>query len=326
MKKIIKIILCICLLPLDVLACPHIDAGGSAHLQTYNEDYTEVNMIYPKDSYLYVKNVTMTVQDYLAIANENELLDETFSFPVVQDYEDYLTYYWFLDESLIGGDESKVDITVENIDSLEVSSTSYKLSVKFPNTYTNGLEYITSYTEQIYYDVKINNATEAKKDYIISNDLVLASNEIYDVSARYTIIENNNYNYSTTYENIKSFHDEIIMSVTGFGDISNIAAINLNKSLTSNNYIEVNMNDGMYSFKINEPGIYTLIEKKLPEITEDTIIEEHTEESEETENSVNNKPSEIVSSSKEEGSSNFYIIVVVSASILIGLIYFAIKS
>ncbi len=327
MKKIFKIIICICMLPLNVFACPHIDKGGSPHLQTYNEDYTEVNMIYPMDSYLYVRKTTMTVQDYLAIANEDDLIDETFSFPVVQDYEDYLTYYWFLDETLIEGDESKVDVTVENIDALEVSSDNYKLLVSFSETYKSGQVYKNQYTEQIYYDVKVNDVTSDKQSFITSNNITLASNNIYDISATYTVIENNNYNYSTEYEKIDNFHDDIKVYLNASSVSENIAAINLNNDLVSGNYIDVTNENGMYAFTVNEPGIYTLVEKNLPAgeqqniETEEEVTEENNENEENTDSLVIEEKEE-----KEENSSLKYIIIGVSALILVGLIVLAIKS
>ncbi len=296
MKKLSSILILLLIIPINVFACPHVDRNGGAHIQTYNNDYTEANMIYPKENYLYVKDVTMEIDEKMFTnIDEDNILKETYSFPVLLDLGTYVMYYWFLDESLVTGNykEGDIETTIANLDKINVDNINYNLSINLSNTYTNGLEYETNKTQEIYYDVNIDSKYEDKKyiNLIEESGIELVSNDILNVDAKYKIVNNDNNVYETVHEEIKDLYDKINMTLITDSEEEDIIAINLDEKLINENFIEVVKTEGGYSFDIDKDGTYILAknsEIKEVEIEETVEIEEDTHVIKKQDENVNN--------------------------------------
>lgn len=278
MKKLSKISLLfiLVLMPINVFACPHADSEDVLHLQIYNSDYTIVTMIYPRENYLYAKDAYMEIEGSSYTVFEENILKEQFGFPIYQDATSYITYYWFLDDTLLDTelDDLDVDITVEKYDSLYVEGDGYNLDVGLTNTYDNGVDYINDLSYQIYYEVNVEkiNDDEDYLNLIKDYELNLINEDIYDFDVNYMITEISGYTYDTKYIDIFTLYDEIDVSIYSEEYNENVVAINLNK-LYSNNFIEVSYENNYYNFSIESSGVYVLAEYK--EITEeDGYIEE----------------------------------------------------
>ncbi len=322
MKKIFKLLICIMLLPLNILACPHVDSEGRPHLQTYNSDYTEMDMLYPQDGYLYVRNVTMTTDSISIGAQEVDLLKETYSFPICQDNEIYLAFYWFLDESLTQRplEELDVETDVENTTNIKVTNDTYQLDVYFEDTYHEGMKYKNEFTEQIFYDVTVDkiNDDQYLNNIIDSNELTVLSNDILDISFRFNIAEIIGMDYKTDYPSISSLHDKVYVTMKSETDITDIVAINLKNKINVESNIEVTKTtDDLYTFEISEPGMYILTERVTTSV-EDSIDLGIQDEVETLTPQINEE---------EENNNLIYIIIGVSLLITIttGIIIYKVK-
>lgn len=323
-KHVNKLILFITvlLIPINVLACPHIDSQGESHLQIYNDDYTEMTMIYPEDGYLYSKDVLMGIDGALAVAYEDELLFESFGFPIMQSITSYITYYWFLDETLLETELDDVDVeaTVENYDKMTTYGINYFLEVGLSNTYDKGITYETDYTDQIFYDVFINKLNEEEDEtkyssIIDNNNLILLADEIFDVTAEFLIIELENYVYSNEYIDIDDFYDDITINVYSDNQNDNAIVLNLNNSISEEYYIDTTYNESenYYSFTITESGVYIVVDETQIEVSE----EEADIDTEDDTIIINTEDNE-----KEDYTFVYYIIggIAVLASLSVGII------
>ncbi len=318
-KKIIIVCAMIMLLPSNIFACPHIDSTGKPHLQTYNEDYTEMTMIYPMDKHLYIKEVVMSIENSQTIAHEDELLKEIFSFPVVQNMESYYTYYWFLNNNLSEQQFDSVDVetTIKSLNNMEISSENYKMTVNFTNTYSEGIKLENDLTQEIYYDVIIDKKTESEKHlkFISDNNLNMVSSEILDTKIRYNMIETDGYNYENLFQDIIVLKDNITLQIKSAEVANDVVAINLMEDITSENLLEVEItDDGYYSFLITEPGTYVVIEKP----SEDVIIKADNLES-------NITTKDILNIAEEESNMIYYIVGGSVILILVIATYIVIK-
>lgn len=263
MKKLSKFSLLIVLLliPVNVFACPHSDSNDELHLQTYNGDYTEVTMIYPKENYLYAKECYMEIVGSSYTIDEENILKEQFGFPIYQDATSYITYYWFLDQSLLETelDELDEDITVENYDSLYVVGDGYNLEVGLTNTYKNGITYINDLSYQIYYEVNVDklNNDENYLSLIEKYELSLLSEDIIKIDAQYMITEESGFTYETEYKDIANLYDEIIVSYYSEEYSENAVVVNLSE-INSDDFIGVSYSDNYYTFTIDSSSVYVI--------------------------------------------------------------------
>lgn len=297
MKKLNKfcLFLILLILPIDVLACPHVDESGNLHLQTYNSDYTKVTMIYPRENYLYSKEVYMDIEGINMIPYEDNILSEEFGFSIYQEITSYITFYWILDESLTYTDFDEIDaeITVENYDSLLVSGDNYTINAGLTNTYDEGIKYLNDNTFQIYYDIVVENLQE-DEDYqslISEYEMNLLNEEIFSIEADFMVVEVDGYLYDTEYKTINNLYDDITVNIYSEEYNENAVIINLNE-ISNDNFIEVSYSDSYYSFTTDKTGIYVLVEyleiseeeeflEELPEEEdEDVIIYDEVEEAE----------------------------------------------
>lgn len=275
MKKFKIILFLILLIPFNVLACPHVDKDGNSHFQFYNEDYTEMNMMYPKENYLYTKNI-VNVDNI--ITDPLELLDESFGFPLVQDKDGYVQNYYFIDKRVQSENWNDLEIktTVEDINNMLVSGKNYNLNVNLNNTYENSKEYNDGKIFQMYYNIFVNRLNDNKEesfniDKIVKNNkLNQVVPEILDIKATYSIMDTEEYDYNFETIDINSFYDEIEVQVIS-DKKEEAMVINLKRNVKEEDIIECiyNENTNSYNFIITEPGIYVIVEK---EILENEII------------------------------------------------------
>lgn len=284
MKNKFKIFLVLLLfVPTTVMACPHIDANGDAHFQLYNEDYTIMTMMYPKDGYLYGKNVPLDEDGGLTVENANNILDETFGFPLKQDKETYYYNYWFTDKDLVNGNWKDKDIktTVEGLESLTIEGKNFTALVGLPNTLEKSSKFNNDSVTDIYYNLTLKNLRdkELKKynklleTYKISNltDLLLK------VSAEYAVTTVDDMQHGYNEVEMDKFYDAINIRVNGNASDKKIVAINLDDDYTENNMIECSYNENSYySFDVMEPGTYVIVEK--PDEIVKPVIERDTKE------------------------------------------------
>ncbi len=313
MKKKIISLLIIIFIPFNVYACPHVDSEGNAHLQTYNEDYTKMDMIYPKEGYLYVRNVDMSIESSMVKAHEDTLHNEIYSFPVLLNATDYMTYYWFLDDSLVqnGVENLDVETTIKNTDSMHMCSDKYDLNIHLSNSYTKGLTYEGDYITQIYYDVIVVDQSDNEKyiDKISDANLTKISDTIIDLSARYQVTKVEDYRYETTYKAVKEFDDLVEVTIKSNENLDNIVAVNLDKTINADNFLEVTKTDLGYTFNAENEGNYALVEKT--DAFTEVVVEEDVEEKEITADiEIEEKNEEI----------NLIIPIVIGSIILISII------
>lgn len=267
MKKVFCFFMIFVLLfPLKISACPHVDKAGVAHFQFYNDDYTEMTMIYPKVSYLYGKVVTLIDDDLSFYYDENDVLAESFGFPLVQDKEAYWQYYWFTDESLQSESWQNNDLktTIEGIDSILVTGIRYNLKIALYNTFAKSQELADEKVYQLYYNILVDilaeDESEAYLDKIVSNGLELLTLEIIKINANFTITD---YDFFSEQIDIDKLFDEIEVQLYSDDYHDNTIIVNLNKPLTSSDYIECNYDNinKYYSFVIEEPGVFVMLNK-----------------------------------------------------------------
>ncbi len=272
MKKILTniLLLLLILLPSTVFACPHYDEDGNIHLQTYNDDYSMINMLYPKDKHLHVKTVNSIDKDYYIIPDYDALQYETFSFAIIQNNETYYTYYWYVNNDLLPEDVDTIENTVKNLEYMNVTSNDFNLKVFFTNTYGEGSKFNNEYTKEIYYDVIIANKIEDTQytDIIANKNMTLYSEKIVQIDARFNIMEVNGYDYSNEFEEIISLYDEVIIEMDITSTEERLVAVNLDKPITENSFINVTkISDTKYSYSVNEVGTYAIVS-----IDEDNFI------------------------------------------------------
>lgn len=322
MKKLSKVLLVfvvICMIPINVFACPHVDSKGIQHLQTYNSDYTEMTMIYPLENHLYTKLVDMYIDDIFPVPKEDSLISESFSFPVYQVLTSYITYYWFMDSTLLGTDMDKLDVktTVEGINSMYVVGDSYHLNVDLTNSFDKSQKLINKYSDQIFYNINVDKLDNTTKydDRIKRQNITLFDEDILKINAQYMITEVKNYQYTTEYEKINSFYDPVEVGIPT-EEKENVIVLNLDKAFTEENIIYPTYSDGHYNFTINESGVYALANKDP-----DVELSEVLDETKEKEN-VYSDLEEL--EGKEENKSDKTVIYIVSASlcgiVLIGVL------
>lgn len=349
MKKLTKFILLIVLtcIPVNIFACPHVDSEGNQHLQTYNSDYTIMNMIYPMEGYLYTKIVTMYLDGVYVVPNEDTVLSEGFGFAIAQDLTTYMGYYWFMDESYVTNDYEDLDIevTVENTENQYVSGTGYSLNVYFENTYTAGVSLENEYTNQVYYEVLVDQLTvdERSSDqslFISENDLALANEEIFYVTADFLHVEINSYLYTSTYFNIYDFYDDVEVCLESDVLLNNPVAINLDNFTSEEDFIKTTYNEeeGCYDFTINEVGSYIVVESfdvvytnsSTEKLENDIVLDENNEvkeDYEEDKESVDDNEVLLLDSVTKDSEYTAYVIGGIGALLLVfaGIAFVALK-
>lgn len=308
MKKLNKVILTIILIliPINVLACPHTDQDGELHLQIYNGDYTIATMIYPKDGYLYAKDAYMEITGSTYVIYEENTLKEKFGFPIYQEVTSYITYYWFLDSTLLEQDLDEIDVetNVANYDSMYVEGDGYNLTVGLTNSYTEGTKLINDLSYQLYYEVNVEKVNDSDNylNLISEYDLTLVSEDIYDFDINYMVSEIDGYNYSTEYVEIDTLYDDVEVSISSENYNENAIVINLNE-INSNNFIDVSYENGYYNFSINKNGVY--------------VIAEYTEISEEDGYAVQDDVIVLESDDTDDEESSNYIMIIILVSAVV---------
>ena len=265
MKKIYKVILALLIFTTSsVYACPHSDKFGQAHFQFYNEDYTEMIMMYPRDKHIYAKTVPMDTTANDLFKYEDDIIDESYGFPLLQDEETYKQNYWFIDDSIFE-EGAQFETTVEGTDSLLVTNIDYKLNVGLKNTFLKHKSLLTEYSNQILYNVLLDRVDTTKDNkysrYLNKINLNLKKKDILNINAEYMITTITNNEYATEYRKINQLEDEIKVYIKSENFNTDIIVLNLNDVLTENSYIETIYNNGFYEFNINKPGSYVLVDK-----------------------------------------------------------------
>lgn len=282
MKKLNRLLflLLVILYPVNILACPHVDSEGNSHLQTYNSDYTIMTMIYPEVSYLYIKEVYMAIEGVNVIAYEDNVISEQFGFPIYQQMTDYITYYWFLDDTLLDMEleDIDIDITVENLDSLYVSGDGYSLNVGLSNSYDKGITKLTDITSQIYYNINVEKLTDENNSYdevVEKYNIELLHNEYFEITSEFMVIEIDGYLYDTDYVDIDQFYDEVEVELHDIDYYEDLVVINLDSDFSEEDYIQAEYTeDGCYKFTISEGGVYVLAKNISVDYEEEVVEEE----------------------------------------------------
>ncbi|MFI3261087.1 MAG: hypothetical protein R3Y13_05195 [bacterium] len=282
MKKRLKkfLALLMCIFPVSVHACPHIDTSGNMHLQTYNAEYTEMGMIYPKEGYLYMKTVPMFINEVVPEPYENEIINETYSFSIIQDASTYMGYYWFTDEAYYDMQLEDIDfeITVKETPDMRITSNTYDLLVGLSNTYNEGIKFESDTTNQVNYHVLIeNSSTDNYKSVIESNEINVLNNEVLTVDTEYMVVTLDGM-YSSEYIEINDLYDEITVIIKDVEEIENPVVVNLDNFSTEEDFIEAVYEDGNYVFTIKESGPYVIANSfEIKEISEPVIEPEEEE-------------------------------------------------
>ncbi len=278
MKKLTKLIKLALILivaltfPLQGLACPHVDKDGVYYFQFYNEDYTIMTMMYPRKNYLYSKDVPLDDVGVVSSENEDTIINESFGFPLAQDKTAYFQNYWFVDEKLESENWKELDIktTIEGLNDLLVSGKNFNLNVGLMNTFNKSKKHIDKRVYQMYYNIYVDrlndNNTETKYSNLIKQyefDLIVP--EILQVNTEYLITYSQDYGYEMNNIKIKKLYDDIEVQIMNDNNNENTIALNLDKKISESNFIECNYNsfDNLYSFTINEPGVYVILNKDL---------------------------------------------------------------
>ena len=248
-----------------VNACPHVDEDGNAHFQFYNESYTEMIMMYPRENHLYNKTVVMETK---------ELIEESFGFPIVQEFEAYLESYYFIDERLQTEDWESLEIstTVENISNLEVPGTGYSLDIGLTKSYSHLIELSKDITFQMFYNVGVTK----KNDYSLldDNNVEFLVEDTFEVSLDYSLINIENEEYYYSKSSLTESKDPITMYIESDNINENAIVVDLYEDLLMDNIIKTtyNTSENAYEFIINKPGNYTIITNEYTEDTEDEIV------------------------------------------------------
>ena len=282
MKRIIKyLLLLLVIVPLNVKACPHIDSKGVKHFEFYNEDYTVMTMMYPRDSYLYSRDIVWSPDNtMLTLEDEKNIVSEGFGFPIVQNFETYKSNYYFTDESLSKGNKKEKDYktTIDGIDNMNVNGDYVDLTVSFKNTINDSKKYVKKDTEQLYYTINVKKEDASKVSDKINNTKVL-NDSVYKVSSLYTIT---NSGYKSTEVKIDEFLDDVIIKINNTND-SDLVAVNLSYDIEP---IDVIYDNGL-TFKVSKPGNYVLINKNdIDNISNSNEIETYDNEVEKNSNNI----------------------------------------
>lgn len=290
MKKILKLILLLTLLPITIKACPHSDKDGNPHFQFYNEDYTIMEMLYPKQNHIYSKFVPIGTGTNLT-EFEDEIINELFGFPLIQGIQSYLSTYWFMDESLLGVPEEELNVktTVEGLEYMQVTSTNYNLLVYLTNTYNDKDNYTNQNTHQMYYNIN----TEFK-DIPIFN---IITNPL-EIKAEYSIITATENTYERQVIKIFQLNDKIEVQINSEQQQQPVYAVNIEKTKSESNYIEAIYINNAYTFEISESGTYILTTTSNEELEYEIYepIETQTEQQLELENSKDTENSKKIPS------------------------------
>ncbi len=128
----------------QIKACPHYDKEGNMYFLFYDDDNYEISiLLYPKDyhSHLFFYNF------------DNDKLYEQYEIYIYQE-EDFYNVGEFdpLTGDLI---ESEKEITVKNLDNLELFSDNYKLNVPVKKTYIEGQNNLTKDIFSIFYNLRV---------------------------------------------------------------------------------------------------------------------------------------------------------------------------
>lgn len=273
MKKIFNYIIIILMLfiyPLNALACPHVDSDGNAHFQFYNSDYTIMTMMYPRENYFYAKDIPLPEEFVMNKEVENNILNEEFSFPLVQDKETYWSNYWFIKNELMRDDwrSKEYKTTVEGIDYLKVDGKDYILKVGLKNTYSDSKRFHNMKNiTQMLYNIKVDKLNEDKnevkyKKIVEDNKFDLDIPEIFKIDFEYYILTMEKDNYKEKKEEFKTLYDDITIKLKSTKLPEDIVAVNLDKAIDEDNQIPVVLNkDGYYEYTIKESGVYVLLRK-----------------------------------------------------------------
>lgn len=297
MKKIslilVLIITMFCLS--DVNACPHVDSKNESHFQFYNEDYTVMSLLYPRQYYLYGKDVPCDTSGLLLPENEDKVYKEAFSFSLALDLDAYYSNYWFMDQNLQSENWEKLDLktTVKDLENLSVSGKNYNLNVFLKNTYNYSLTLMDNKVYQMYYNVYVDRLNDDSSetfyhDIIKKNKFKLLVDDILKIDTVITVTDNEEYDFALEKIEVKKLYDEIEVKIKSDKLDKEVVAINLD-NIKSSNLIDCIYEVDSYKFNIKEPGVYILISKDTvidESINEDKIIIDYNVK-EEKENSIN---------------------------------------
>lgn len=333
MKKIInKIFLSLILLsPFNVVACPHIDLSGEYHLQFYNLNYTEMTMMYPLQNYLYGKTVPMSIENGMIVSDELDILTETFGFSLALDTASFLSFYWFTDESLeyATPEDLNIKTTIEGLENQIVSSLYYNLDINLNNTFEESRNFITDEIDQMYYNVNVENISKNSNtsyhNILAANNINIIQDTILKIEAEFVITDIVDYYHNTENKAIRALYDPIEVQIKSTESSKEVVAMNLDRSLTQDNFIDVIYDNGVYKFDIDQEGTYTIVEKNTSLDLKDTVVED-LKNDEPTLNDTNDLYNDISHvESDEKDNTTLYIITGISITLIIGSIILFLK-
>jgi|GEM_PF-4258744 len=269
MKKLIKvsIIIFVAFFSYQVMACPHVDKYGRSHFQFYNDDYTIMTMMYPRESHVYSKDVELDGSGVIKDDDQDHVLNEKISFPIIQNINDYKQTYYFIDERLQAEDwyDKQIKTNIEGIENLEVVGETFTIKAGLSNSYFDGITYDGEDVTQVNYNILVDilNEDESITTYnelIKKTELELALPNIISIDANYEITENTQFGPKTTAVNLNQFKDPTEFYLNSSEQFENeVVLIKLDE--LSEDTQKVGYQNSAYHFSLKKPGVYAVVYK-----------------------------------------------------------------
>ncbi|MCL1881799.1 MAG: hypothetical protein FWF76_06435 [Oscillospiraceae bacterium] len=265
-KKFIALVLIITLAiqPIQVSACPHFDETGREFSFGYNEDFTIQSMIYfeidelsgkffvhakdfpmgsiehdPADSGIIVGNTYFTPHD--------RIIGERFSFSLYNLHS-----------------------PIEVVDNIMLSGSNFKLNIGLENSFVYAMNYVIESDEprektfEVRYEIEVNGINNDENfDWYDFNHTI--EHRFNQVSWNVLEISANMFAFDFTYQNppipVSSFRNPVTVYMQSDPLDEDVFAINIkNLSETPQRHRATwDEEKFMYSFEIEEPGIYALV-------------------------------------------------------------------
>ncbi len=278
MKKILKlsVVLAIGIFAFQVSACPHVDKHGESHFQFYNEDYTIMTMLFPRVDYAYSKDIPLDSDATLKPELEDSILTESFTFPIIQDLTSYRENYYFVDKRLQEDEWEQYDyrIDIKELKDIEVMGSYFKMGIELKSIYDNHLDYITTYSNQMFYRVNVDELfNEKNNDTLIKlqqANIKAIDDRVSKLSFEYLVRGTKENGYEVISHNIINLVEPVIITLNQSDQINdNCVVIDASKHILREEYIELSYDESInqYSFEISTTGTYLVVDK-------DTLTEE----------------------------------------------------
>ncbi|MCL2563900.1 MAG: hypothetical protein FWE08_07690 [Oscillospiraceae bacterium] len=257
--------------PFHASACPHFDDEEDLYWAFYNEDYTIMTQVFPRQWPLHLLSRTVPVDEPWTI------LTELFSFPLVQSRESYMSVYALVDDFIAtdgwgqGLDEFEFQTTVEGSDDAFVFGTGVNLMVGFANTFEASRQHVNDDVYEMHYDIRLTKLNDEVgmpfpeiAERLDRANLELATPEIVQISTNFTTMSDS---WELEQIEISALYDPVEVQIETWNseNENDVVAINLSRPFHASEAIPVSFrfNEwqwiGTYSFEIEEPGIFALV-------------------------------------------------------------------